>query len=106
GIAQVQNGSGYSSLIQDAVVSSNPCPTPLPEVLDGCELLIPMAISGSQMKVELVAAGVFSVTGNGKGQYGYYGKYIGKAQFIIGTHATTAPASSSSLRVIRLIGED
>ena len=30
GIAQVQQGTGYSSLIQDAVVSTNPCPTPLP----------------------------------------------------------------------------
>lgn len=102
GYGRVATGTGYESMIQDQVVSSNPCPTPLPEVLSGCELLLPITIHGQDMEVYLVAAGVFSITGTGHGKYGYYGKYVGRAQHVVGTHSTTAPPSASSLRTIRL----
>lgn len=104
GMVRVKQGTGYEQVIQDQILSTNPCPTPLPPVLSGCEVLIPIGIEGHDMQVRVVAAAVFSVTGTGHGQYGYYGKYVGRAQYVAGTHSTIVPPSASSLRTIRLIG--
>jgi hypothetical protein len=107
GWVQADNGNGYEQHIENQVVGATPCPTGGP--FTGCDMIIPIADqgtgNGNNIQMHVVAWAVFHITGDGGGNPKYRGTFRSEATFVTGGITTNvAPATSSTLRVVRLLG--
>lgn len=105
GLVSYTNGNGNNNSTAEQVLTANPCPDPFPaagtEVL--CDIILPIAIGSEGDKLEIVALGVFKVSGNGRSNPKYYGRYVANASQVSGGITTTEPVTAGTLRVIGLI---
>lgn len=105
------SGGGHSAAAAEQVVSSTPCPDPLPANYDAnlrpCDILLPIAIDGDASAnpevLRVVAMAVFRITGNGLGNPKYYGQIRTDVHYASGGASTIDPVTAASMRVVRLL---
>lgn len=105
--AKYNNGNGNTASTAEVVLTSSPCPDPLPSGTEiVCDILLPIAIGSNPPvndQLQVVALGIFRVSGNGLGNPKYYGRYVAGVSQVSGGITTTGPVTAGTIRVIGLI---
>ena len=106
GWVQADNGNGYAQDINVAVVGATACPTGGP--FDDCDMLVPIADrgqgNGTDIQMHAVAWAVFHITGSGRANPKYYGRFQAEATYATGGRTSIAlPTNGATPRVIRII---
>ncbi len=99
-----ENGDGFDHDIFATVVGTTPCPTSGP--LLNCDVLLPIsdgAVAAKSRILNVVAWGVFHVTGDGKGNPKYSAIFVGLPSYATGGETSDGTPTGTEARVIRLI---
>ena len=98
------NGNGFSQDIRDTVAGAVPCATP--GVYTNCDILVPVADSGSangnSIDMHIIGWVVMHVTGDGRGNPKYFGSIVGPGVVSSG-QGGTGGVTGQTLRVIKLV---
>lgn len=100
------NGNGFDHDIYSTVVGATPCSTESDKL--NCDILLPIAKSGTgngekNIRMEVVAWGVFHVTGDGKGNPKYFATFVGLPSYVTDGGTSDGVPTGDRARVIRLI---
>ncbi len=105
GYYEGNNGNGNDAAIRDLVVGATPCP---PDSYDGCDIVIPIADSGTGngqfIRMHIVALSIWHVTGNGRGNPKYSGTFVANKGLVSsGQGGTGTVTDASTPAVVKLL---